>query len=270
MNTITVVTTFNDSGYNKYGRRMIQTFLNNWPNDVQLLVYAEECEVIEQAENLVIYDLDSVSSELVTFKKKWSNVPKANGQVATGPAGKKGKQPGIGFKWDAVRFSHKVYSIFHAAKNTQSEKLIWMDADMVCHSPITKEKLISLCPDHIDLAFLGRQGKYTECGLYYMNLISSTTREFLSEFQSVYDNAESGIFQMSEWHDSFVFDQVKSRYVSRLVELDWSEGLIKGEGHPLINSEWGAYLDHLKGNRKDIGKSKPTDLRVERMETYWQ
>ena len=43
-----------------------------------------------------------------------------------------------------------------------------------------------------------------------------------------------------------------------------------GEGHPLINTEWGAYLDHLKGNRKDSGRSKSKDLVVNRTEGYWR
>jgi hypothetical protein len=73
---------------------------------------------------------------------------------------------------------------------------------------------------------------------------------------------------MAEWHDSFVFDQV--RQTVSLNELNWSAGLITGEGHPLINSEWGAWLDHLKGGRKKLGKSKRDDLLVKRPEPYWQ
>jgi hypothetical protein len=53
-------------------------------------------------------------------------------------------------------------------------------------------------------------------------------------------------------------------------QLDWSAGLIKGEGHPLINSQWGAYLDHLKGERKTAGQSLKKDIRVQRNEAYWQ
>jgi len=52
-------------------------------------------------------------------------------------------------------------------------------------------------------------------------------------------------------------------------EWDWAAGLVTGEGHPLINSMWGAYLDHLKGGRKALGKSKRTDLLVPRTEPYW-
>jgi hypothetical protein len=53
-------------------------------------------------------------------------------------------------------------------------------------------------------------------------------------------------------------------------QLNWSAGLITGEGHPLINSEWGAYLDHLKGNRKNTGRSLAKDLKIYRTEAYWQ
>jgi hypothetical protein len=38
----------------------------------------------------------------------------------------------------------------------------------------------------------------------------------------------------------------------------------------LINSEWGAWLDHLKGDRKDLGRSKREDLKVLRNESYWR
>jgi len=65
-----------------------------------------------------------------------------------------------------------------------------------------------------------------------------------------------------------VFDAVRKQYP--LIELDWSSHLITGEGHPLINCEWGAYLDHLKGARKDLGRSKRVDLKVQRTEAYWK
>jgi hypothetical protein len=244
---------------------MIQTFLKNWPNSVDLVVYAEHCAVIETAVNLVVRDLDKVT-ELVAFKNKWGSVPKANGDVSADPVRRLRKDAGKGFKWNAVRFAHKVYSIFDCARQTNSDWLLWMDADMVCHSPITVAKLDELCQR--DLCFLGRRGKYTECGLYAMNMHSESTRAFLQEFQRFYDDAEHGIFTLAEWHDSFVFDVVREHTPCH--ETDWSSHLISGEGHPLINSEWGAYLDHLKGDRKTAGRSKAKDLKTKRKESYWQ
>jgi hypothetical protein len=261
----TIVTTFNAHGYETYGQRMIQTFLQNWPSNVMLVVYAENCTVAESAPNLIVRDLNQVS-ELVAFKNKWQHVPKANGDVSDDPVRSLRKDAGKGFKWDAVRFAHKVYSIFDCARKTNSDWLLWMDADMICHSPITVDRLNDLCSQ--DLCFLGRRGKYTECGLYAMNLLSVSTIAFLEEFQRYYDDAEHGIFTLAEWHDSFVFDAVRQHTSCR--ERDWSSHLISGEGHPLINSEWGAYLDHLKGDRKTAGRSKAKDLKVQRTEGYWR
>jgi hypothetical protein len=127
---------------------------------------------------------------------------------------------------------------------------------------------MKFCPLTQDIGYLGREGKYTECGLYSLNLKSIRTLGFLKEFQRVYDEAENGIFLLDEWHDSFVFDAVKDK-MPFLQLNNWSRGIIKGEGHPLINSEWGAYLDHLKGDRKITGRSLSKDLKIKRTESYW-
>jgi hypothetical protein len=263
-----VVTTFHAKGYEQYAQKFIKTYLRSWPASINLYVYAEDCEISESAPNLIVRDLHASSQSLVNFKNKWKNVPKANGDVSQDPVRSKRRDAGKGFKWDAVRFSHKVYSIFHCATNCEADILIWMDADMICHSPVTEIVLDSLIPNNSDLCFLGRGGKFSECGLYSMNLTSQHTRNFLNQFQQYYDDAENGIFQLDEWHDSFVFDAV--RKLQPLTEVDWSKDLITGEGHPLINSAWGAYLDHLKGKRKEYGKSLATDLVVDRHEGYWK
>lgn len=268
MNKFAVCTTFNKSGYKRYGQRMIQSFLLNWPKEVTLYVYAEDCEVAESADNLIIRSCEKDLPDLMAFKQIWKDVPKANGDVTGDIVRSQRKDRGKGFKWDAVRFSHKVYSIFHCAKNCNSQILLWMDADMYCHSPITLADIESLCPADQELCFLGRSRKFSECGLYSMNLNSPMVRTFLNEFQRMYDQAEKGIFYLDEWHDSFVFDAVRAK-MPFIKSLNWSEGLITGEGHPLINTKWGAYIDHLKGARKETGKSHQKDLVVVRTESYW-
>jgi hypothetical protein len=268
MRKISVVTTFHKPGLEKYGQRMIDSFVKNWPKEISLYVYAEDCNPNIPADNIILRDLHKCSPELVQFKNKWKNVPKANGDVSKDPIRSRRKDAGKGFKWDAIRFSHKVYSIFHCAKNCDADILMWMDADTVCHSPISLEKIQSLIPDNFDLCYLGREPKWPECGLYAINLKSNLGQTFLTEFQRVYDDAEQGIFTMEEWHDSFVFEEVRKSI--KPVTHNWSAGLVRGEGHPLINSEWGAYLDHLKGDRKDLGRSKSKDLIKPRKESYWK
>jgi hypothetical protein len=264
-----VVTTFHEKGLHTYAQRMIDTYLQNWPKDVPLHIYPEKCNPrISDHSRITLTDLDTGVPNLITFKNKWKDVPKANGWCSDSTQKFLDKSQKIGFKWDAVRFSHKVYSIFHCAQNTDIDVLIWMDADTICHSPVTVENLEQMIPVEADICYLGREGKYTECGLYSMNLRSKKTKLFLSEFQRMYDQAEIGIFTLDEWHDSFVFDSVR-KTIPQLKQHNWSQGIIKGEGHPLINSHWGAWLDHLKGDRKTKGRSNLKDLKIKRTEPYW-
>ena len=275
----TVITTFNQRGYNQYASRMIDTWLTNWPNSVQLKVYAEDCAVTQSADNLLIYDLNASCPDLVAFKAKWKDIPHANGNILNDPVRGRRTDASKVFKWDAVRFAHKVYAIFHAVKHTNEGWLLWMDADMVCHSPMALEFLQTMCPVDYDLCYFGRHGKFSECGLYAMQLGTKGTTRFIKEFQTMYNDAENGIFTLGEWHDSFVFDAVRNK-IAGLKQLNWSAELgdlrvsprnTPGEGHPLINSQWGAYLDHLKGdNRKQAGHSLSKDIKVERNETYWK
>jgi len=266
---IAVVTTFNEEGLKRYGQRMIDTFIQNWPKEITLHIYPEMCNPrVPDHSRVTLKRLEEVP-ELMAFKNRWRDVSKANGDVTDDPVRSKRKDAGKGFKWHAVRFAHKVYAIFDCVKETNADVLFWMDADTVCHSPITLETVMKFCPANMDLGYLGREGKYTECGLYSMNLRSVRTLGFLREFQRMYDEAENGIFLLDEWHDSFVFDAVKDK-THPLRLNNWSAGIVKGEGHPLINSEWGAYLDHLKGDRKTIGRSLPKDLKIQRTESYWK
>jgi hypothetical protein len=275
---IAVVTTFHAAGLKEYGQRMIDTFCVNWPQEVTLHIYPEKCNpAIRDHSRVTLTDLDSVK-DLVKFKEKWHNVPKANGDVSADPVRSKRKDSGKGFKWHAIRFAHKVYAIFDCAKETDADVLVWMDADTICHSPITMQDLYKMIPVDSELCYLGRKGKYSECGLYAMNLRSPNIQLFLKEFQRFYDEAEQGIFQLAEWHDSFVFDAVRIKF-PQMRQLDWAAhlhdlrpapGMSSGEGHPLINSQWGAWLDHLKGARKKLGRSKTDDLKIRRVEAYWQ
>jgi hypothetical protein len=145
-----------------------------------------------------------------------------------------------------------------------------MDADMVCHTPITEEFITSQMPPKIGLAYLGRERKFSECGLYGMNLRDSVTLAWLKEFQLAYDSGR--LMTMAEWNDCWVFDETRNEVQAthpKWRQLNWSAGLIKGEGHPLINTAWGAYLDHLKGKRKETGRSMAKDLIQPRTEGYW-
>jgi hypothetical protein len=155
-----------------------------------------------------------------------------------------------------------------------------MDADTYVHSDWTYEQFIKLLPDTSWITYVGRgKGSQTwpECGFYGMNLNDSVCKRFLEEFERVYEDAEHGIFEMEEWHDSYVFGQIVNQMkqihpnvLDYSAEMYLKEAKTGGGGHPLINTVLGKWIDHMKGDRKNVGKSKSTDIMVKRKESYWK
>ena len=93
----------------------------------------------------------------------------------------------------------------------------------------------------------------------------------------MYEDAENGIFTLEEWHDSYVFGELLNKtFVDfKHATHDYSANIYNktaktgGGGHPLINSELGKWMDHMKGDRKFEGHSKKKDLMTSRTEAYW-
>jgi hypothetical protein len=100
--------------------------------------------------------------------------------------------------------------------------------------------------------------------------------QFLKEFERFYEDADNGIYELEEWHDSFVFGHILNQLKPIDANVhDYSanmylrEAKTGGGGHPLINGPLGKWMDHMKGGRKEQGKSKTSDLMVNRTENYW-
>ena len=279
MTSISVVTTFHPEGMQKYGQRFLDSFANMVDKNINMLVYAENCNPRNKdPEQIKIINAKEVI-KLNTFKERWGNVPKANG---TPPDDIKARRPRDwhkAFKWDAVRFANKVYAVFHAAETCGSDWLVWMDADTFVHSNWSYKQFAKLLPNDKWLTYVGRgKGSQTwpECGFYGLNLKHPMCIQFLKEFERFYEDADNGIFELEEWHDSFVFGHILNQLtpIDSNV-LDYSADMyIKsaktgGGGHPLINTELGTWIDHMKGARKDKGKSLSKDIIVNRKEAYW-
>jgi len=271
--SITVVSTFHKPVLELYGQRFVNSFSENIDQDINLRLYAEDCSPTTKDPRIQILDQKEKLPKLMAFKERWKNEPKANGKCPPEIKKRRPRDWHKEFKWDAIRFANKVYAVFDAAENCNTDWIVWMDADTIVHSKFSYKAFKNFLPDRAYLSYLGRGKKWPECGFYGINLRNNIGLEFLKEFEHVYEHAEYGIFRMEEWHDSYVFDEIlkkiKRKYPNEAF-YNISGNLVNGEGHPLINSGLGAYLDHLKGDRKNIGKSnKPRDLIKPRNESYW-
>jgi len=66
------------------------------------------------------------------------------------------------------------------------------------------------------------------------------------------------LFHEREYHDSYLFDVIRRRAQARGVRVhDIAEGAGWRAKHVLINSRLGAFMDHLKGDRKPGERARP-------------
>ena len=209
MKNITVLTTFHQEGLNVYGQRFLDSFAKNIDKRIKLLVYAEECNPVNpDPEQITILDAVEHLPKLNAFKEKWGNVPKANGKCPWPE--RRPRDYHKEFKWDAVRFANKTYAVYDAVTRS-TDWCVWMDADTFVHSPWSYDNFVAQLPDECWITYVGRgKGSQTwpECGFYGLNLNDDTCKEFIAEFERVYEDPENGIFTMEEWHDSYVFGTI--------------------------------------------------------------
>lgn len=252
-----------------YGQKMIASLETHWPTDVDLIVYAENCMPCIQRSNTTVLDLERASPGLLAFKNRHQNNPRAHG--AAGPDGRYDDKKQ--FRWDAIRFCHKVYALDHAIRHAQGDWLIWLDADSHSHSTVSHDLLQRVCPANAFASYLGRGEKYhSECGWIAYNLHHPQLLAFNQQLVSLYDSDQ--LFDLAEWHDSFLWDHVRRQFQDQgLINLhnlnpaDPSQGKA---GHPFINSVLGTVMDHMKGDRKHRGHSKAKELRSHHDHPYWQ
>ena len=276
---ITVLTTFHQEGLDKYGQRFLDSFAERVDPRIKLIVYAEDCTPSNSNdEQIRIIDAKQSLTKLNAFKARWGNVDKANGIPPDDIKARRPRDWHKKFKWDAIRFANKTYAVFDACAN-HKDWVVWMDADTFVHSDWSYEQFAELLPNDKWLTYVGRgRGSQTwpECGFYGMNMNHPMCIQFLKEFERFYEDADNGIFELEEWHDSYVFGHILNlmRNIDASVH-DYSEHIYVntaktgGGGHPLINSDLGKWIDHMKGARKDDGHSKRKDLMGNRNEAYW-
>ncbi|MDB5968150.1 MAG: hypothetical protein JWQ90_600 [Hydrocarboniphaga sp.] len=255
---------------------MVETFAEFWPREVPLLLYHEGFEPAPIPGRLVARDLLASSPELVAFKKRHADNPRAHGHIKPWRRLKLGRLSipvplrvkKARYRWDAVRFSHKTFAIFHAARHTDADVLIWIDADTRFFAPLDPAELDTLAPADCGLACL-RRPKFTECGFVVYNLRDPAMQDFLADFERLY--TDDGFWAEREYHDSWLFDvaRVRAQKNAGMRVRDLGEGLGWYASHVLINSRLGRFMDHMKGDRKDAGCSRADDLLVARSEEYW-
>ena len=253
------ITSFNEAGYERYGRAFVESFLKYWPRrSVRLNIFyeGEKFDFTEGASWIPIESVEHYPGFMQNLRFP----------IMHGIVGEKHDM------WFDARQCRKVLMEMHALKKFGG-KVFWIDADSVTHAEVPESFLDEMLPNDKLCCYLGRDGWYhTESGFIGFN----GDHERSTKFYNIYLNAVlSGAFlgnmvhERPGWNDCCVFDAVRHLMGNGPEFLNLAAGLPRGVMHPLVNTSIGKYLDHKKGPRKDEPRSRNEDLVVQRDEPYW-
>lgn len=253
------ITTCNADAYERYGRRMLQSFLAGWPEECTITVYVEGWEPDIADPRVTYIDLLSID-ELVDFKARHTFNERAHGRLPNGV---------YDFRFDAVRFAHKTFAVINALWNTEQYLAFWVDADTVTHQKIPRTFLLNMLNSNVYTGYLARtMPTYPECGFVAYRPQHPANHAFLMAWRKLY--ADDSLFRLDEWHDSFVYEWLRTNYEAGgwIKSTDIAGGA--GGHHPFINGPLGRYMDHFKGDRKVIGRTPPGEMIAGHLAPHWR
>lgn len=256
-----VVTSFHKAGYEKYGKRFVESWLRYWPASIRLTIFYEgdesDFEMVEGVSWRPIEEVEFLTDYLNALKP----FPIMSGLVGES----------YNINYDA-RMARKVFMEVYIARK-YGGKVFWIDADSVTVKSVPESFLDSCLPDDKFSCYLGRDGWYfTESGFIGFNANHPIAEDFFRNYvhtfvtgtiftqSPTYD--EHGRYVMGGWHDCIGYDSIRFLASQRGHEgafKNLAAHVPKGHMHPLQISAPGEYLHHLKGNRKETGELKPED-----------
>jgi hypothetical protein len=233
-----IITSFNETYWQEIAKDNIRRLDQLWPVKETILLYHQLPKIDSSFSNRVQWlDLYEKCPELLVFANKWKDDVRANGL-----SGKKNA-----FRWNAIKFCHKTFAIWHAAKHQKSGWLIWLDCDAILLKSIDKDFLRKTCPSDKCISYLGRKGKYSECGFVAYNLDRPETRKFLEDWENLYISGE--FVNLQETHDSWTFDHIRKTFNNPNLFCDLNAHSTTDK-NPFNNSLIGTHLVHAKGTDK--------------------
>lgn len=229
-----VLTSFNEKYWLEIARNNVMLLDAHWPRNYQINLYHQLSQIEEISPRVKWHDLYETCPELPAFSKKYKDEIKANGANGTN------------FRLNAIKFCHKTFAVWRQAKIQSSGWLIWLDCDAIIKKPINDQFLKTVCPDSYAISFMGRPGKYSECGFMGFNLDRPETRQFLSEWEDLYLSGK--FLELPETHDSWTFDWIRKQKPSELF-FNVNSAAITNK-NPFSQSLLGPYIAHAKGADK--------------------
>lgn len=231
-----VLTSFNEKYWNEIGYETVAFLDNNWAANESISLYHELKNIPTSLSNRCHWiDLYQSCPDLIKFINQWKDHPNANGIKK-------------GFRSNAIKFVHKTFAIWDAVTHQKDGWLIWLDVDALVHKKVNKTFLEKVCPENYMISFMGRPGKYSECGWIGFNLSHPCTKKFIAEWENLYLSGD--FISLPETHDSWTFDYIRQRWEQPELFFNVNKDA-KTNKNPFAQSLIGSNIVHAKGSDKE-------------------
>ena len=262
IDNVVFVTSFSEKGYEKYGRKFLDSFIKFFPKEARLNCFYHseygaktlwEPTDLPADPRVTYVPLDALP-EMIPFKDNAANLlEKKMGLRYT---------KNVPWRLDVIKWVNKVFAIAnanaHHANTKDAEWLVWIDADSFATREITKRRILSWLPEKADVVHLGRRStNYSETSFlgFHVKGGEGSAVRFIDDLVAVFI---SGEFQnYAEWHDGFIFERLlylSKRHGLKAYDLSNNTPLLEA----FQTSELGMYFTHLKGGLKDGVVSQQT------------
>jgi hypothetical protein len=229
---ISAITSFNKHYYNLIGIESVNSWLKFWPNNIKLTCYVEDFRLSKLDPRLVEITFDELPKEYVEFQQD----PTLKPRVKT--------------------FAKKAYSIIHAFENSDADRIIWIDADVITTNLIPKIFLENICPDDTLLSYmrvwhpidkndlLSKEVSSAESGFFVVNTKHLEFINFKNRYREYYDKRIKD--NLRRFYDGEVLDAVAQEFEDKCKIIDLCQDVEKRYNSPLKHLPIGKYLKHYK------------------------
>ena len=245
-----VVTSFHIRQWETQAKKMVQSFLRHWPDDITLRIWLEGGSPPISDPQLDWRRLETVS-EWSAYIQRWGGQRKDN-HILNDPE-----------KWSA-----KVYALTEDLP--EKGWYLWLDADTKTRQNVTHVDISRWLPKGKNLVFLGREWLHpkdcetalAETGFVGYRMDEPKVRELLLAQREMWT---SGSVMNLPWQaDGYAFNVIRNR-IRPPGQFDLTEGMgpskIQTQYHPWPYTIIGKHMVHFKGPKRKVDPRtrQPTD-----------
>ena len=222
-----VFTSMNKAYYDRCGHALLSTYKSHWRNLIPLYVYNEDNFQIK-SKNVASVKWN-LGENYLKFQKRHTN--------------------------DKVKtFAKKGFSVIHAMKNLDYDRIIWLDADTIIKAPIPNLLLDLIAADdilstHFSVWHNQDNIEYHSCetGFFILNTKHSGYKEFCQTYEDIYINDKTD--GLRRFYDGEVYGKT----VELMEEKGYKMMNLNPGRHktPISRSLINPYITHFKAGLKD-------------------